>query len=156
MICAARAAQITPKLRVVLPASVYQEYAYHIFADTRDELELRAFGVIRQQEQTVELWAADEPLKASPTMRALIDEAQRCLDVYDKGVLNLLLSYVVEGALMYCEAADSERLANELLCYEDGVTGPARHRSGAHVAASVAQPNMKYILKIERKGAFVF
>ncbi len=46
-VVAVQAEQITPKLRVALPASVYQAYAHRVFADMRDELQLRAFGVVR-------------------------------------------------------------------------------------------------------------
>ena len=136
---AARAAQITPKLRVVLPASVYQEYAHHVFADMRDELQLRVFGVIRQQEQTVELWAADEPLEASPTMRALIDEAQRCLDVYDKGGLNLLLSGVVPVVIPYKKRMTLESLRKLV---ERATTVPAAKQVITHLGTVVKRGSL--------------
>ena len=138
-VVAARAAQITPKLRVVLPASVYQEYAHHVFADMRDELQLRVFGVIRQQEQTVELWAADEPLKASPTMRALIDEAQRCLDVYDKGGLNLLLSGVVPVVIPYKKHMTLESLRKLV---ERATTVPAAKQVITHLGTVVKRGSL--------------
>ena len=138
-VVAARAAQITPKLRVVLPASVYQEYAHHVFADMRDELQLRVFGVIRQQEQTVELWAADEPLKASPTMRALIEEAQRCLDVYDKGGLNLLLSGVVPVVIPYKKRMTLESLRKLV---ERATTVPAAKQVITHLGTVVKRGSL--------------
>ena len=73
---------LTPKLRVTQRSDLFVQYAAKVFEDQKDVLLLCAMGLIRERNQAVEFWRADDRFRHD-TMQAMLQEAERMRKVHD-------------------------------------------------------------------------
>ena len=83
-----RVDSLTPKLRVTLNSDLFVQFAGKVFEDPKDILILCAMGVIREKDQAVEFWCADDSFRHE-TMQAMLQEAERMRQGYEDNALQL-------------------------------------------------------------------
>jgi len=102
-----RTEQVTPKFREALPKKVFRELAFTAIRNPSAESLLRKMGVVRETEDSVQLWTADNPLE-HPTMLTFVEEFHTYRNVYDMGAFQVMLDDITPIVLKYSDMTVNE------------------------------------------------
>ena len=80
----------TPRLRESLSTSLYDEFAYVMFAEKAHEKLLWKIGTFRRRAHEIQIWVADDPME-NPVMITLLDLARRFQEIAAAGNVQIVM-----------------------------------------------------------------